>query len=238
MKTHKQEVFFFATQSQDIEIAKRVYVTEYKQDNIYLLSPDYLQITMHTNDVTRTQILTSPVTCRSKENLAGAKSLYHPVAILDPFSCRLCRSCDWSFWWTTSLDLNTQGRQPGLHRWASVRRADIRQTCFFFNTCTWLVPRLSLSHSRHLPHAPDTWNHFACGGISAQVLKDTADQFVRLGLDKLNYQLVPANRSCPLLCPFQPALINVITACYCKIYTCLILTCNSHCPWHDVVYLC
>ena len=34
----------------------------------------------------------------------------------------------------------------------------------------------------------DTWNHFGCSGINADVLKATADQFVALGLDKLGYE--------------------------------------------------
>jgi len=35
-----------------------------------------------------------------------------------------------------------------------------------------------------------TWNRFGCKGISGQVLMDTADSFVALGLDKLGYEFI------------------------------------------------
>ena len=36
----------------------------------------------------------------------------------------------------------------------------------------------------------NTWNNFACKGISGKVLMDTADSFVALGLDKLGYNFI------------------------------------------------
>eukprot|EP00040_Diaphanoeca_grandis_P029876 m.175804 g.175804 ORF g.175804 m.175804 type:complete len:713 (-) comp31831_c0_seq2:101-2239(-) len=36
----------------------------------------------------------------------------------------------------------------------------------------------------------NTWNHFGCTGISADVLLDTADQFVKLELDKAGYEYI------------------------------------------------
>ena len=36
----------------------------------------------------------------------------------------------------------------------------------------------------------NTWNKFGCSGISADVLLQTADQFVALGLDTLGYEYV------------------------------------------------
>ena len=36
----------------------------------------------------------------------------------------------------------------------------------------------------------NTWNRFGCDGISGQVLMDTADSFVKLGLDKIGFEYV------------------------------------------------
>ena len=41
--------------------------------------------------------------------------------------------------------------------------------------------------ARTPPLGFNTWNKFGCSGINGQVLKDTADLFVTLGLDKLGY---------------------------------------------------
>jgi len=63
------------------------------------------------------------------------------------------------------------------------------------------LPRRTLSHLSVLAgptltaaadrwHCHSTWNRFGCSGISGQVLMDTADSFVKLGLDTLGYEFV------------------------------------------------
>lgn len=61
-------------------------------------------------------------------------------------------------------------------------------------------------------HCHSTWNRFGCSGISGQVLMDTADSFVKLGLDTLGYEFV--NRcACDSLGYQQHRSLRLTEAC-------------------------